>query len=179
MKETTPSDPPKNKRPRRIKREVIPQGTKTYYQAANSPVLPIEDFYPGCVCALSQLLPEDVDIEKVKTAARLGMHSGQIAAYVGMDRRALMTHFRKTIAQIKAENAVKLLGFAQEAAEDPDAAKKHDFRYVSMLLERQDPAPKEESTTVFLAPLPREILDMPFTDMTSELKALRHNKESD
>jgi hypothetical protein len=167
----------KPKQGRRLKRAApVPVETKTYFQQVGAPTLPIEDFYPGCVCAIGQHLPGDIDVEKVLKAASLGMRNKQIAALVGVREDTLINHFRKTIASARAEHAMKLLGMVNERAEDLDSGKKFDFQALSYLLDRQDPEPEKAPQTIFVAPLPRDIIEMPSVEMTKEIRQLKHEK---
>lgn len=105
------------------------------------------------------------------------MHNSQIAALVGISRDTLTNHFRKTIANARAERALKLLNLMNLRAEDFDSGKKHDFQALSYLLDRQDPAPEKGPDILVVQPLPREVIDMPSVELTKQLKQLRHEKK--
>jgi hypothetical protein len=63
---------------------VIDQDKKDYMQVIGAAMLPIEDFYPGCICSPAQILPDEVDIELLVTCARTGMLNRQIAPLFDM-----------------------------------------------------------------------------------------------
>ena len=162
--------------PGRKKRQIaISPASKNYLQAVGAPVLPIEDFYPGCICSLSQILPGEIDVDKVVKAASLGMRNPQIAALVGVHPDTLLKHFPKTIAAARAQHAMKLLEMVNTRAEDMEVGKRHDFQALQLLLDRQDPEPERLTTVINLQPLPKEIFDMEPAEMT---KLLKYNKEN-
>jgi hypothetical protein len=166
-----PSKLPFETRGRKRRTTEIDLASKTYLQVVGAPVLPIEDFYPGCVCSVGQILPEEVDIELVVSAARVGMYNRQIAALVDMTEDSLVLHFRKTIGKVKASRGLDMLNIVNEKADEGD------LPAITMILNRQDPAPKEGPQTVFIAPVPQHIMEMPAAELTAQLKLLKNNKD--
>jgi len=165
-----PSKLPFETRGRKRRTTEIDLAKKTYLQVVGEPVRPLEDFYPGCTCSLGQILPEEVDIELVVSAARVGMYNRQIAALVDMSEETLMLHFRKTLAKIKAGTALEKLEIVN------DKANEGDMSAINMILNRVDPAPKDGPAVVVMQPLPAHIIDMPTVDLTAQLKQLKNNK---
>ena len=98
------------------------------------------------------------------------MRIRQIAALVHVSEETLVKHFRKTIANARAEHALKLLEMVNVRAEDYELGKKHDFQALQYLLDRQDPEPERANATVFIQPLPKEIFELPPAELTKQLK---------
>lgn len=163
----------------RVAKNKVRQGynvsSKTYLQSAGALVLPIEDFYPGCVCAIGQMLPGDLDVEKITEAASVGMRNPQIAALVGTTTETLVKHYSKTIAGARAQHAMQLLQLVNIRAADMDEGKKFDMQALSYLLDRQDPEPEKVIAIRQAPPLPIEIFNIAPGEMT---KMLKHNKEN-
>lgn len=166
-----PSKLPFETRGRKRRTMDIDVANKTYLQVVGEPVRPLEDFYPGCTCAVGQLLPEEVDIELVVSAARVGMYNRQIAALVDISEEALMLHFRKTIAKVKASKGLDMLEIVSGKADEGDMSA------INMILNRVDPAPKDGPQIMVMQPLPAHIIDMPAVDLTAQLKQLKSNRE--
>lgn len=164
---TNPSKLPFNARGRPLR--TIDLGEKNYLQVAGAPVLPIEDFHPGCVCAVGQLLPDEVDVETVVAASRVGMHNKQIAALCNMSEDTLMLHFGKTIAMVKATKALDVLEIVSAKAAEGD------MQAINMVLVRIEP--KDTPAVVMMQPLPAHIIEMPAIDLTKQLKQLRNEKK--
>jgi hypothetical protein len=166
-----PSKLPFETRGRKRRTKEIDVTSKTYLQVVGAPVLPIEDFYPGCICSTGQILPEEVDVELIVSAARIGMFNRQIAALVDMTETTLMTHFGKTIAKVKALKGMDMLELVSDKAADGDMSA------ITMILNRVDPAPKEGPQVIMMQPLPAHIIDMPTVDLTAQLKQLRNERK--
>lgn len=162
-------------RPKRT--AVIDLASKTYLQQVGAPVLPIEDFHPGCVCAIGQMLPGDIDVKQVIKAASIGMRNPQIAALVNVRTDTLLKHFSRTIAAARAQHALELLEMVNTRATDMELGKRHDFQALQLLLDRQDPEPERITTVINVAPLPKEIFEMEPAEMTKQLKHNKENKE--
>lgn len=156
---------------------------KDYFQSVGVSVLPVEDFYPGCIVAVGQMLPGDLDVAKIKEAARVGLRNPAIAALVGTREDTLVKHFGKTIARERAQRAMDLLGHLNLRADDSEAGKQHDFQSIVELLDRQDPAPpKEVRTAITIQPLPAEIFELQPEELTKQLqsaKQLEYKKETE
>lgn len=165
-----PSTLPFETRGRKRRTKEIDLTMKTYLQVVGAPVLAIEDFYPGCVCAVGQILPEEVDTEFIVSMIRVGMRNDKIAHLVDLTETTLMTHFGKTIAKERAARAAELLGTVSDKADDGDMGA------INMLLTRVDPPPKEGPQTLFIAPVPQHLMDMPAAELTAQLKQLKNNK---
>ena len=156
------------------KRAITDPKTKDYLVVNGVPMLPVEDFFPGCVVSPGQLMPEDVDQSKIIEAAELGMHDSQIAALVGLTTSTLLNHFTKTIRAARAGRALELLKLLNEKARSPDGkAMAIDFQSIEYLLGRQDPEPPKALPGPVIVPLPKELFNMSPDQLTQEINKAR------
>lgn len=159
------------KRGRKKRKTSIDHMKKPYEQMPGVPALPLEDFYPGCICAIGQILPEEVDMEMIVNMAYIGLRADQIASLADMEVDTLMFHFKKTLAKVKARGVATKLGIVSEKAEEGDLSA------IKMYMDRVDPPPKDGPQVMVMQPLPAHIIDMPSTERMALIKQIKNKGE--